>query len=518
MPQLRLQIKSAYVDDVPTFSEGEPEPLTFRTARPTAMSRPKPVFLRQAPIPRLPEQRDLNDNFAVASVESCFRPGSTPRPGAGNSSTSSSAQRGILRPAIKRRGNTSTARRRVHFQTDLDDRDRFTNAPSTPRHPSLVSASAEPVKVKLEDEDGLGTCLGAPAGGNEADSLGHGSRAEANPLFFAPDEPAWQHEEAATSPRRRTKGRRRKVGVWRQRWRSFLRFSAQGHRAQAYRGSRRAAVPLCPLVRRAFRMRVAASGTAEVLEKRRGRAPTQCGCCIGPGMSRGLFAKLLEVPLCPAGESAVQRRGPVSRAVRGPKFRRKAQTLRKAKRTCPPTSVPSIVVAPATEALSSDPAKPPPRKLPVRQLPLMYCATNVGDFLMYASAMLGSCRHMLHFPPLQLLSGLRALAHELLQRSQPIRDAEHQIAAHGRSTIRRLRDLLKHILVATQITKLLPAKVTSNMWEQSRCISLAKVDAIKRLLDRALLPQPACLPSAKSERLKVPSASTQHLLVPARTR
>lgn len=266
-------------------------------------------------------------------------------------------------------------------------------------------------------------------------------------------------------------------------------------------------------------MRVAVSGTAEVLEKRRGRAPTQCGCCIGPGMSRGLFAKLLEMPLSAAGESAAQRRRPVIRAVRESKLRRKAtRTLREAKRACPPTSVPSIVVAPATEALSSDPAKPPPEALPVRQLSLSYSATNVRDFLICASAMLGSSRHMLHFPPLQLLSGLRALAHDLLQRSQPIRDAEHQIPAHERSTIRRLRDLLKHILVATQITKLLPAKVNLKMWEQSRCISLDKVDAIKRLLDRALLPQPACSPSVKSEKLKVPNASTQHLLVPARTR
>ncbi|GAK62676.1 uncharacterized protein PAN0_001d0877 [Moesziomyces antarcticus] len=456
MPQLRLQIKSAYVDDVPTFSEGEQEPLTFRTARPTAMLIPKPVFRRQAPFPRLPGQRDLNNDLAEGSVESRSESGSTPQPSAGNSSTSSSARRGILRSAIKRHGNTSTARRRVHFQTDLGARDRFTNAPSTPRHPSLVSASPEPVRVKLEDEDGLGTCLGAPAGRNEAggvDSLGHGSRTEANSLFFAQDEPAWQHEEAATSLGRRTKGRRRKVGVWR------------------------------------------------------------------PGMSRGLFAKLLEMPLSAAGESAAQRRRPVIRAVRESKLRRKAtRTLREAKRACPPTSVPSIVVAPATEALSSDPAKPPPEALPVRQLSLSYSATNVRDFLICASAMLGSSRHMLHFPPLQLLSGLRALAHDLLQRSQPIRDAEHQIPAHERSTIRRLRDLLKHILVATQITKLLPAKVNLKMWEQSRCISLDKVDAIKRLLDRALLPQPACSPSVKSEKLKVPNASTQHLLVPARTR
>lgn len=530
----RLQIQSSKVDDGVTFTANEP--LTFRAPRTLeSMNRPKPFYVpfNGASIPTLydvareqrviwtspePEaddvsdaQREESENLATASTSTC-------------------AVRGILRTTasnLHRRGSCRTGQR-VTFGDDVLSTKRYTDAPSTPVHPS-VCLDAEQVEmvemiiVKEEDapmEEATAQGLNIPVSRlsvNDERNRSVGMIKE-EPVFlslsvddFAPS-PATecQSREVVSTPEvniQQTQvldllGKKRKrppkpvLVKFHRQLRRYMLHSTVCRRCsrQRYDSQRALSGQIrhshCRNRRRKTGMRLHV-----------GKSPR--GCCAASCASKTLFLKWTEVS---PGRSPLRAKGGIARRFVGsaslcrqqsvPADPKISETLSEPSIAMVAPVVPEIVVTAAVET-----------RIPVqprRKDQSQSSSQAVKELLQHTAQMVRRCDPLLHFPPYQLLASLRSVAHYLLQCAQPLKESLSYLRPWAAEAIKRLRDLLKDIIGLSAIIKLGPSQVDFETWQNARTVSLRRLASIKRLVERNLTPQ-----------MSTAAAKASHFLSPA---
>ncbi|CDR88298.1 uncharacterized protein SPSC_04125 [Sporisorium scitamineum] len=148
--------------------------------------------------------------------------------------------------------------------------------------------------------------------------------------------------------------------------------------------------------------------------------------------------------------------------------------------------IPSIVVTAAPEQeettiLEREAATRPDAPLTLQQLLSVarrYCLESLS---------------LVQVPSHELLH-LRAVAHFLLQSSGS-KQFTRLVQKWEKEALRRLRDILKHLLELTAIVKLKPSEVPDEMWNKTKARSEGRLKAVIKLVDR-----PCCASSALMRR------------------
>lgn len=532
MPLLRLQTKSAHVDDGVSLSAPDSEPLTFRAPRTAeSMNRPKQIF-RPGASPFVPtvndaEQRDIwaspEPEIFVADAHSQSE----------NSLTSSSATlRGILKfTANFRPRNTGSERRRVRFGDERLSTGRPTRVPSTPRHLPTFSLGAEAGYVWVKIEDTSTDLLTGTEGVEQACQLGTKSTSE--DVFFgaakpeptlpslstgkrsehslracthAPMKPSSKREQENGSLFARKKqnhpSRPAEQTLHRQ-LRAFFRLHRTSHRCSGY-SSRLVSVLYGPKRHSHRRGRRCKTHTVKrVMRDVHRRRRASC-------TSQTFFVKVLEVRL----GSASALRVPCREA-----FQRFVRSVRRCKRVQTPERFPTLATAHVPSIVVTAPSVPEifvtavdeGASGPFQEVAPIYarCSARprsdraLRELLKHTWEMMWEFEPLLCLPSSQLLRSLRALAHHLLQQSSLLKENSVGLQPWEEMTFKRLRDLLKDVVGLTAIVKLNPSEVEFETWQNARTVSLRRLNSIKRLCHRTL-----GLPSA-------PAARTPDLLSPA---
>ncbi|SPO19673.1 uncharacterized protein UTRI_00058_B [Ustilago trichophora] len=564
MPLLRLQTKSGNVDDgVPLTACGS-EPLTFRAPRTSeSMNRPKP-FLQLALSSAIltvrnvdHEQRDI-----WMSPEPEFENSVSDAPAQLQSQnfpmSSSAIPRGILKNSTSNlrqpRENLGGGERRVRFSDDVLFTGKFTDAPSTPRHPSLFSneeADGELVRVKMEDTsldiilEDVAESDGEVVAASSSNFLVGMVKNEPIPLNLSedilavPQMPIERLYVKATMPDPETSQQPGLTLLGQKRNEPLTR--AQPKLNRQLRASlflrpecRKHSMHICRVLyghkRHSFRRdRRRTTGSSMRVKRgslRRGR------CAVAVCASRQSFIlKILQLRLGQGKKVSVKARTAVRRFVRAARrYQRRpihADARVEAAPPVPaivaavlevpsivvdaptevpsivanaPTEVPSIVVtAPAipsivitTEDIATAQAE---ARIPVLPAYATYSTQHLREFLKHALQMVRRCDPLFHFPPYQLLTSLRSVAHCLLQQAAPLRESRAQWRTLHQESFKRFRDLLKDIIALTAIIKLDPSSVVFEAWQDARTISLRRLASVKRLLHRTLSAGPTAVAS-----------------------
>ncbi|SPO20582.1 uncharacterized protein UTRI_00058 [Ustilago trichophora] len=458
MPLLRLQTKSGNVDDgVPLTACGS-EPLTFRAPRTLeSMNRPKP-FVRLAYPSGIPTVRNVaQEQRAIwMSPEPEFEISVSHAPQqleSQNLPMSSSARlRGILKKYTKPRQHGGKG---VRFDDGVLFTGRFTDAPSTPRHPSLFNneeADGEVVKVKME-----GTSLNVALDEAEIDGEVFAASSSNTLVSMVKTEPISLNlsEDISAVPQMPTRHlyKEKLIPSPHTSQPSGLTLLVQKRNEPSAHAQRqlRASLFLRPQCRKhsmhvcrvlyghkrhsLHRDRRCKTGTSMRVKRvslRRVR------CAVAVCASRQSFIlKSLQLRLGQGKMLPVQARTAVRRLVRSAKRCKRRPIHKKVQVDAAPAEaaiivtavpeVPSIVVDAPNEVLSVGVASPSIPSIlittedsataqaeavaPFRPVHSTYSSQHLHEFLKHALQTVRRCDPLFHFPPYQLLTSLRSVAH-----------------------------------------------------------------------------------------------------------